>query len=177
MAAALERLDFAGLPDHAFGHRSTLWWGTVGFVAIETTAFALWWGSLNTTLLLASAWPNQLAKRAAEAQDLRRVRLWLLVCLASGLLFLAIRALELTTLDVRWDSNAHGSVVWLIIGLHTTHRLTEVADTAVLAALMLTRHGHGRRFVDVNENAFYWHFLVLTWLPLYAIIYGGPRLG
>ena len=34
-------LDVAGLPDHAFGHRSILWWGTLGFMATEGMAFAL----------------------------------------------------------------------------------------------------------------------------------------
>jgi cytochrome c oxidase subunit 3 len=86
MSAQPERLDVSDLPDYAFGHRSTLWWGTGGFVVIEGTAFALpvfgyfylqnklpdWppggappnllWGTLNTLVLLASAVPNQWAK-------------------------------------------------------------------------------------------------------------------
>ena len=59
--------------------------------------------------------------------------------------------------------------------LQTTHIATDVADTAVLAALMFTRDGRGRRFVDVSENAFYWYFVVLTWLPIYAVVYLAPR--
>jgi heme/copper-type cytochrome/quinol oxidase subunit 3 len=46
----------------------------------------------------------------------------------------------------------------------------------VLTALMFTRHAHGRRFVDVSENSFYWYFVVLTWLPIYAVIYLVPRV-
>ena len=42
---------------------------------------------------------------------------------------------------------------------------------------MFTRHARDRRFVDVSENAFYWYFVVLVWLPLYAVIYWVPRLG
>ena len=63
------------------------------------------------------------------------------------------------------------------MGLHTAHLLTDVVDTGVLTALMFTRHARGRRFVDVSENAFYWYFVVLVWLPLYAVIYWVPRLG
>jgi cytochrome c oxidase subunit I+III len=33
----------------------------------------------------------------------------------------------------------------------------------------------GKRFVDVSENAVYWYFVVLSWLPIYAVIYGAPR--
>ena len=41
---------------------------------------------------------------------------------------------------------------------------------------MFTRHGRGKRFVDVSENAFYWYFVVLAWLPIYAVVYLVPRL-
>ena len=32
------------------------------------------------------------------------------------------------------------------------------------------------KFVDVSENALYWYFVVFTWLPIYAIVYFGPRI-
>jgi cytochrome c oxidase subunit I+III len=34
----------------------------------------------------------------------------------------------------------------------------------------------GKRFVDVSENALYWWFVVLTWLPIYATLYLAPRM-
>jgi cytochrome c oxidase subunit III len=200
MSAQPERLDVSDLPNYAFGHRSTLWWGTAWFVVIEATAFALalfayfylrskspeWppgvappdllWGTLNTVILLASTLPNQWAKNAAEAERLGPVRLWLVVAMAFGVAFLVVRGFELAALNVAWDTNAYGSIVWAIMGLHTTHLLTDVVDTGVLTALMFTRHAHGRCFVDVSENAFYWYFVVLVWLPLYAVIYWVPRL-
>jgi cytochrome c oxidase subunit I+III len=62
------------------------------------------------------------------------------------------------------------------MGLHTFHLVTDVVDTAVLTALMFTAHVEPRRFVDVNENALYWDFVVLGWLPVYFTIYFAPRL-
>ena len=193
-------IDAARLPSHAFGHQSVMWWGTVGVMAIEGMAFALtvmmyfyiwtrlsvWppdvpspglrWGTLNVAILLASVVPNMLAKRASEKYDLRGVRIWMIVCLAFGILFIAVRALEFGALNVSWDSNAYGSVVWLLLGLHTTHLVTDVLDTAVLAVLMLTGPLESARFVDVSENALYWNFVVAAWLPLYAVLYLAPRL-
>ena len=81
----------------------------------------------------------------------------------------------LAWLNFRWDANAYGSIVWLIIGLHTTHIVTDVVDTIVLAVLMFTRHARPRRFSDVTDNVFYWVFVVATWLPLYVLIYWAPR--
>ena len=74
-----------------------------------------------------------------------------------------------------WDSDAYGSVVWLLLGLHTTHLITDTVDTAVLAVLFFTGPFEGKRFVDVSENALYWYFVVVSWLPIYAVIYLAPR--
>src|SRR5437764_14349733 len=115
-----------------FSHRSLMWWGTLGLIGIESTVFALaivmyfflrnhadvWpmmaappqllWGTVNTLILLASMWPNHLAKRAGERLDRRGVQVWLTICLVMSLAFLAIRWLEFAALNVRWDRNAYG---------------------------------------------------------------------
>jgi heme/copper-type cytochrome/quinol oxidase subunit 3 len=195
-----QTLDVSRLAPGAFGHRSILWWGTMGIILIEGTAFALaiaayfylrlrndtWppnvpppmlrWGTFNTLVLLASLVPNELAKNASERVDLAKVRLWLVVCLAFGIVFNAIRVYEFASLNVSWDTNAYGSVVWLLLGLHTTHILTDVIDTSVLTVLMFVGPVEEKRFVDVSENAVYWYFVVLTWLPIYGVIYWAPRL-
>jgi heme/copper-type cytochrome/quinol oxidase subunit 3 len=192
-------LDVGVLPDHAFGHQGLIWWGTIGFMVIEGSMFVMalityfflrtrsseWppavadpdltWATVNTVLLLISTIPNHLTKLAAEAYDLHRVRLLAPVCLLFGIGFLVVRGLEFTTLGVSWDGNAYGSIVWFILGIHTTHLITDVLDTAVLTALMFTAHVEPRRFVDVSENALYWDFIVLSWLPIYVTLYFAPR--
>ena len=192
-------IDAAWLPSHAFGHQSLMWWGTVGIMAIEGMAFALagvmylyiwtrldaWppdalppelrFGTLNLGILIASVLPNHYSRRAAERYDLHGVRVGMLLCLAFGLALLAVRALEFTALNVSWDTNAYGSAVYLLLGLHTAHLLTDVAGTAVLAVLMFTGPLERRRFVDVSENALYWNFVVAAWPPIYVVVYLLPR--
>jgi heme/copper-type cytochrome/quinol oxidase subunit 3 len=192
-------IDVARLPTYVYGSRSMMWWGTMGLMLIEGTVFAitivvyfylrshsqtwpvnpapdLFWGGLNTLILLASMLPNQLAKRAAEREDRQHARWWLLVCLLFALAFLVVRAFEFGALNTRWDSSAYGSIVWMLLALHTTHLITDTIDTAVLAVLMFTGPLEGKRFVDVSENAMYWYFVVGSWLPIYAVIYWGARL-
>lgn len=201
MSAREERasIDVRELPSYAFSHHSLMWWGTLGGIAIEATVFALavmayfylrshsatWpitslppelrWGTLNTLIMLASLWPNHKAKQAGEAHDARGVRVWMVVGLVFAFAFLAVRVLEFAALNVRWDSSAYGSVVWLLMGLHTTHLATDVIDTLVLTVLFFTGPIEGRRYVDVSENSFYWYFVVFSWLPIYAVVYWGPR--
>ena len=76
---------------------------------------------------------------------------------------------------MRWDHDAYGSIVWMLLGLHTFHLITDTWDTAVLDTLFFTGPLEGKRFVDVSENALYWYFVVLSWLPIYAVIYLAPR--
>ena len=193
-------LDVSELPDYGFGIRSLLWWGTASMMVIEGMVFAmvivsyvylkgraphwppsgpspdLFWGTLNTIVLLASAVPNQFAKKAAERFDLGGVRLWMAVCLAFALAFNIIRFVEFQHLNVRWDSNAYGSVVWVLVGFHTVHVLTDFLDSSVLTAVMFVGPVDEHRFVDIAENALYWYFVVLTWLPIYAVVYFGSRI-
>jgi cytochrome c oxidase subunit 1/cytochrome c oxidase subunit I+III len=193
-------IDVSELPPLGFGHRSIVWWATMGIIAIEGTMFALmfttylylkgrsphWppgffppgllWGSVNTVVMLASAIPNQLTKKAAERFDLRGARMWLTVCLVFGLAFNVIRIFEFQTLNVWWDSNAYGSVTWTLLGLHTTHIVTDFADSIVLAAILYKGPVKLSHLVDVSENAFYWYFVILSWLPIYGLIYWAPRL-
>jgi hypothetical protein len=43
--------------------------------------------------------------------------------------------------------------------------------------MLFSRYAYeGRRFSDVDDNAFYWDFVVISWLPLYFILYWFPRL-
>jgi cytochrome c oxidase subunit III len=192
-------LDVSELPDIVFSHRSLMWWGTLGVMAIEGTVFALaimayfylrshqetWpitslppdlrWGTINLLVMLASFFPAHMAKKAAEALSLRGVQLWLVISVIFGVAFTIIRGYEFATLNTRWDSNAYGSVVWLLLGLHTTHIVTDLIDTIVLTVLFFTGPLDGKRYVDVSENSFYWYFVVATWIPIYLVIYWGAR--
>lgn len=195
-----EAMFVGALPTYAFGMRSTMWWGTMGLIAIESTVFALavmtyfylrshtpsWppdhmppglmWGTLNTLVMLASCVPNWYTKRAAEQLDRKRVRIGLCVCLLFALVFLGMRIGEFTSLNVRWNDNAYGSAVWMLMGLHTTHLITDAYDTLVLAVLFFTGPLEGKRYVDVSENSAYWYFVVASWILIYAVVYWGARL-
>jgi cytochrome c oxidase subunit III len=191
--------DLRHLPKYGYGRRMTPWWGTLAFIIIEGSGFALamganlyvvalypaWpfgtplagllWSSLLTVVLLLSLIPNWITLKLARAEKLRPVRLWLTIMSLVGVACLALRAFEFTTLNVLWSTNVYGSFVWLLLGLHTTHILTDVVDTIVLNVLMFTSHGRGRRFSDVEDNAIYWVFVVLSWLPFYVVLYWLPR--
>jgi heme/copper-type cytochrome/quinol oxidase subunit 3 len=177
-----------------------MWWGTLGMILIESTVFIiaivtyfylrehstdwpptgsppdLWFGTLNTVVILASALPNQWTHKVAEQEKLVAVRVGLLICLAFSAVFLVVRVFEFGALNTSWNESAYGSIVYALMTLHTIHLVTDVIDTIVLAVLMFTGPLSGRRFVDVSENAVYWWFVVISWLLIYATVYLAPHL-
>jgi heme/copper-type cytochrome/quinol oxidase subunit 3 len=194
-------VDVSHLPTYAFGTGSIVWWGTIGLIAIESTVFALavaayfyvWtrvdtfppsvappnlgWGTASVLVMLASALPNRWTSKVAEKHDLRLARIGVTIMLLIAVALLAIRFFEFRNLNVSWDSNAYGSAVWMLLGLHTAHLVTDAWDTAVLAAVLYSpSRMEGKRFLDVSENGFYWYFVVWSWVPIYAVIYWAPRL-
>ncbi|HEY3555265.1 MAG TPA: cytochrome C oxidase subunit III, partial [Casimicrobiaceae bacterium] len=133
------------------------------------------WGTVNMALAFVSMIPNVLANKAADDQDLRKMRFWLVVVTVAGIALLGVRWLEFHALHVKWDSSAYGSAVWVLLGLHTFNLLTNVADFIVIAALVFRDPVDGKRYVDVAENTGYWWFIVLSWIPVYVTIYFGAR--
>jgi heme/copper-type cytochrome/quinol oxidase subunit 3 len=195
------REDLSELPTHAFSYRSLTWWGVIGFMVIEGTAFVLTiatyfflmsheqsWaprpmnppgliaGTLFTIVILLSEIPNTIVKKAAEAYDVATVRRLLPLLATIGIVLLIIRGFEFNSVNVFWYENAYGSILWALLLLHTSHIATDWVDTVVLAALMQTPHGESpRRLVDTDENSLYWRFVWLSWLPIYLLIYWVPR--
>src|SRR4051812_28009421 len=97
--------DVSALPTYGFGHKTTMWWGTLGFIASEATVFVLsvamylylavharewpiaaplpnhWPGTIVFVLLLLSCIPNGVLDKAAHKEELGRVR-WLMVLMS-----------------------------------------------------------------------------------------------
>jgi cytochrome c oxidase subunit III len=190
--------DVSELPDYSFGPTAVGWWGVVGFMLIEGMVFLLgigayfflvpderqWppaaapdllWGNAFLLLAIGSEVLNAKVKKSAEHQDLHGVRIGLVAMLLVGVLLLALRAMEFSALNVRWDQNAYGSIVWALVSLHTLHLLTDVYDTGVAAALAYRKEMTGRRYSEVDDNSLYWHFIVWSWAVLYLVVYWAPR--
>ncbi|CAN5363673.1 cytochrome c oxidase subunit 3 [soil metagenome] len=193
-------LDVSHLPNAAMGPASLVWWGTLGFMLIEGTGFVLGGGALLylaaqapqwpprgdalpdlafgtafTVLILLSAIPNLWLERRARQCDLAACRWGLVVMSLIGVALLVLRGYEMAHLNVRWDADAYGSLVWLMIFLHLTHVITDLADTLVIGAWLFTHEPGHPQYADISDNAGYWSFVILAWPPIYVLVYWLPR--
>jgi len=75
----------------------------------------------------------------------------LVLCNVFAIAFIVVRAYEFGTLHCRWDTNAYGSIVWTLLGFHTTH-LEAIRELSVSLrgqlAVMECRLGHWREALE-----------------------------
>jgi cytochrome c oxidase subunit III len=193
--------DVSALPRTVFGHRSLMWWGTLGFIAIEgTTLFicvvsyfylrrnfltwppehvprpALVIPTVQVILMLTSIIPMGWVDAASRRLDLRGVQRGMLVCSVLAVAMTMLRWFEFQSLNVRWDSNAYGSAAWATLTAHSTLLLLETAETLAMTALLFVGPIEERDLAGTSDNAFYWYFMAGVWIPLAAVIYLSPYL-
>jgi cytochrome c oxidase subunit III len=194
-------LDVSHLPDVAFGTRHPLWWGTMGLALIEATMFGLliasyfylrlgfsvWpppgirpqgalWPTANVLIMLASCWPTYQASEAAKHDDKRGVQVWLSLNLAIGAITVILRAWLWNDMNFSWRTNVYGSMIWMIMELHTLDYVISLLVTAVVLAIAFTPRFGRKQRVASEADGFGWYFIVAVWIPLYAIVYLGPYL-
>jgi cytochrome c oxidase subunit I+III len=201
MTAPTRALDVSKLPTTVFDHRSHLWWGTLGFMLIEGTTLlvcvasyfylrlnftawppehtlrpSLFWPTVHVVALVASCVPIALAGRAARRLDLAAVQRWFVVASAFAVSFLFLRWQDFLALNVRWDTNAYGSIAWMTAGFHGTILLLQVIETLVFTGFLFSQSVEEKHFSDAVDSVFYWFFFVGSWIPLYFTLYLSPRL-
>lgn len=192
--------DLSALPGSATGAKHIVWWGNFGFMLIEGMAFLLaaacylylidrspsWpppgdalpdltWSSIFTVALVASQAPNLWLLRESKRKREGPVRWLALAMCLIGIGLVVLRAIELGHLNVRWDHDAYGSVVWMLMVLHTSHIATELGETGVQTAWLFTHVIGDDQYSDVEDDSNYWTFVVLAWLPIYLLVYWVPR--
>jgi heme/copper-type cytochrome/quinol oxidase subunit 3 len=87
-----------------------------------------------------------------------------------------VRVLEFQALNVRWDSNAYGSAAWAILTAHTTLLVLEAVETLVFTGLLYSPQMEQRDLSAAADNALYWYFMTLAWIPLAALVFLSPYL-
>lgn len=193
-------LDLSGLPTVAFGHVNVSWLGNVLYMTIEGAMFAIliasyfflrtrsthWppggqfppalrFGLINCVVFLVSLAPANWVKRQAFRQAVGKVRLGLCILAAFGAVAIFFRILEFTTLNCQWTDNAYASCLWVLLGMHSGHLVTEWIETLVVTVIAFRGKLEGIRFADVGMNSDYWYFVVVTAVIVTLIIYGTPR--
>ena len=137
----------------------------------------LGYGTAVTILLLCSCAPMVLTDIAARRGNRGVCQIGLIVAVACALAAVVLRSFEFSAVYFRWDSNAYGSVVWFMLGMHLMHLLVLTTEAVLLTIWIFIREFDMKHRVDIVTVAVYWYWVTAIWIVLYAIIYFTPRLG
>jgi cytochrome c oxidase subunit 3 len=161
-----ELMFFAGLFAAYFTLRaSTEIWPAAG-VELSTLR-----AGLATLVLIASSGTMHLAVKHAEAGD--RVGAVRMLCVTAGLglVFIANQAYEYSTATFHVDSNAYGSIFYLLTGFHGLHVIGGIVFMLVVAAVIGGDSSRAPAGSITSVCAYYWHFVDVVWIALFLIVY------
>jgi heme/copper-type cytochrome/quinol oxidase subunit 3 len=188
-------IDVSALPNFAFGHRDPIWWGLWLLIAIEGTMFVLlastyfylrgnasewpptgaanppFWITVGTLVsLLVSVVPTWWAFRAALEFRLRPIQIGFLLGTIASFVATGFRAWEFATIGYQWNSHAYGSIVWSIYFMHSFHLVSGTLENVVMTVLLFKGPIEKKLMPDIRLSVIYWWFVVVTWVPFWALI-------
>ncbi|GAA1912483.1 heme-copper oxidase subunit III [Nocardioides lentus] len=154
--------------------------------AQETAELNVPFASVNTTILVLSSLTCQLGVFAAERGQPGRtgrwfqfrqwgLREWFILTYLMGAVFIAGQAVEyaeLIHLGVTIPDSAYGTMFYLTTGFHGIHVTGGlVAFLFVLGRTYLARRFTHEQAVSAIVVSYYWHFVDVVWIALFATIY------
>jgi cytochrome c oxidase subunit 3 len=145
----------------------------------------IWYGTINTAILLTSSLTMAVASQAADAG--RAFRRLIVSCLAStasfGIAFLVLKAFEYKEdIDKHLVPGANFALhdtgaqlffglYWLITGVHAIHLTIGIVLVMRLALLGYLDKLQLDENPEIEVTALYWHLVDVIWIFLYPLIY------
>jgi cytochrome c oxidase subunit III len=166
------------------------------YFTIRAVSPALWaqstekldvpFAAVNTTILVLSSLTCQLGVFAAERGQVGRsgsvfsvkgwgLREWFILTYIMGAVFVAGQANEYGNLvkeGITIPSSGYGSMFYLTTGFHALHVTGGlIAFLFVLGRTFMARRFTHEQAVSAIVVSYYWHFVDVVWIGLFATIY------
>ncbi len=126
---------------------------------------------LNTLILLWSGTAVTWAHHALLEGDREGVKWGLISTVVLGALFSLLQAYEYSHAAFGFGGNIYSSTFYMATGFHGFHVLVGTIFLAVCLARALAGHFTPRSHFGFEAAAWYWHFVDVVWLFLFAAIY------
>ena len=143
-------------------------WPPVGIETFDPWHLPL----INTLILLCSGAAATWAHHALVHEENRNDMKWgLIVAIALGALFTVFQAYEYSHASFGFSGNIYGANFFMATGFHGFHVL--VGTIFLFICLMRVMRGHftANNHLGFEAAAWYWHFVDVVWLFLFAAVY------
>ncbi|MFQ6549143.1 cytochrome c oxidase subunit 3 [Aestuariibius sp. 2305UL40-4] len=127
---------------------------------------------INTLILLCSGAAATWAHHALVHENNREDMKWgLILAIALGVLFTGFQAYEYAHAAFGFSGNIYGANFFMATGFHGAHVI--IGTVFLFVCLLRVYRGHftPEKHVGFEAAAWYWHFVDVVWLFLFAAIY------
>jgi cytochrome c oxidase subunit 3 len=126
---------------------------------------------LNTLILLTSGTTVTWAHHALLHDDRQGVKWGLILTIALGATFTCVQAYEYAHATFSFGKNVYGSTFFMATGFHGAHVIIGTLFLIVCLIRVYAGHFKPKQHLGFEFAAWYWHFVDVVWLFLFACIY------
>ena len=126
---------------------------------------------LNTLILLTSGTTVTWAHHALLEGDRQGVKWGLILTVLLGATFTCVQAYEYSHAAFAFSGNIYGATFFMATGFHGAHVLIGTIFLIVCLVRVLNGHFTPTQHLGFEFAAWYWHFVDVVWLFLFACIY------
>ena len=127
---------------------------------------------INTLILLcsgcAATWAHHALVHENNRQDIKH---GLLAAIALGVLFTVFQAYEYSHAAFGFAGNIYGANFFMATGFHGFHVIVGTVFLTVCLARAYAGHFTPEKHMGFEAAAWYWHFVDVVWLFLFAAVY------
>ena len=126
---------------------------------------------LNTLILLTSGTTVTWAHHALIHNDRKGLKMGLWLTVILGFIFSLLQAYEYSHAAFSFHGNIYGAAFFMATGFHGFHVIVGTIFLAVCLARVYKGHFTPKQHFGFEAAAWYWHFVDVVWLFLFACIY------
>ena len=155
----------------------------------------IWYGAINTGVLLCSSLTVVLSVRAAQLNKRKALTGWLVLTILLGLVFLGIKGIEYNEKfenhhvpgpsfayqgtvpshpDIPVDphhAEIYFSLYFAMTGMHALHMIVGVGLFSMLAWWAWRGNYNSDYYTPIENAGLYWHFVDIVWIYLFPLLY------
>ncbi|HCX09077.1 MAG TPA: cytochrome c oxidase subunit 3 [Hyphomonas sp.] len=131
---------------------------------------------INTLILLLSGTTVTWAHHALQHNDRAGAKLGLVFTVLLGMVFTMLQAYEYSHAAFTFVGTLYGSAFFMATGFHGAHVVIGTIFLAICLIRLLMGGMSAEKHLGFEFAAWYWHFVDVVWLFLFAFVYVVPFL-
>ncbi|NQY98310.1 MAG: cytochrome c oxidase subunit 3 [Henriciella sp.] len=147
-------------------------WPPTGVVTFDPFHLPL----INTLILLLSGTTVTAAHHALQHDKMDNAKFMLLLTIVLGVLFTCLQAYEYSVAQFTFDGTLYGSAFFMATGFHGAHVVIGTIFLTVCLFRLYANNMTAKKHLGFEFAAWYWHFVDVVWLFLFAFVYVLPHI-